>query len=190
LAFGGSSITHPLGAHPQVPEIHFLHAPVGRLDNHPSFFPMHGDLLVADLPHQVHWFSGSLFQRKQNLVPGHRRFQGLSHLVFSPEKPIRRHQAPNPLMRPEMVVVVDEVAQASPSFIEFLRRHTVPKLFHHRCPEPLCFPDRLRVMGPGHHVLNPLALQQSLEITLPTPGEILTTLVGQDFFRLPEPVDA
>jgi hypothetical protein len=167
-----------------------LYTPIRRLDYHFPLFPVQGHLLVAYLPHQIYRLSGRFPHRQQQFVLLHGLFQCFSDLVLSPEKPVRRHHAVNALVGPEVVVVVDEMAQPFLGFAQVLRLDPLPKFLHDRGPEPFRLAYRLGVVGSRHHVLDAFLAQHLLEVAFSPPGEILPALVGQHFLRFPEPFHA
>jgi len=108
------------------------------------------------------------------------------HLVGHLEVAVRRHGVLDPLMRPlEVVVAVNPEAEAIPEIVDRSRNHPTQELLFQMLPERLHLAQCLRVMGPGHDLVNPFPDQFLLEGTLPTPGEELSSLIAQDFLRMP-----
>jgi len=99
--------------------------------------PVQRDLLVPDLPEEVHALARRLVQRRTQLVLRQPRLQRAPQRRLGPEEAIGRHQATNALVRPEEVVVREEVPHAHAGFRQILRPRPLPKLQPDRLPQPL-----------------------------------------------------
>ena len=140
--------------------------------------------LVANLAHQEYWLARRLVERQGQLVLGPGRLNRFSNLAFRSKETVRRHGVSDPLVGPEMVVVVDPESEAFLRFQQFLGFDAGPEFLAHRAPEAFTLAQGLGVVRPGHHMLDALFGQKLLELTLAPPCVILTPLVRQQLFGL------
>ena len=84
---------------------------LGRVHHQLPALPVQRDLLVPDLPEEVHALARGLEQRRSQLVLRQPHFQRAPQRRLGPEEAIGRHQAVDALVRPEKVVVREEVRQ-------------------------------------------------------------------------------
>lgn len=150
---------------------------------------MERHLLIAHLPKQINARPLLLADGELDLVPRQRCFDRLTKRGFRGKEPIRWQHAADPLVRAKVVVVRNVVRQSLARFGKILRVTARPKLRVHRLPEALALSHCLRVVRARDHVLDPFSAKQFLKIALPSPGEVLPSLVGQHFLRLPEALD-
>ena len=106
-----------------------------------------------------------------------------SHLRCRPEETIRRHRAPDPLVRATEVVRLHEETHASLAVLEVRENRPRQKLVPKRLPEALGLAQRLRVVRAALDVVDPLAAKLLLEVRLAAPGDVLTALIGQHLAR-------
>lgn len=163
---------------------------VVRHEHDPSALAVQRHLLVADLPEDVHALAWRSRERGVELVCFHARLVRFAQHVLCAEEAIGRHEPLDPLVRPEVVVVREVVPETGPCFAEILRLRALPQLHSDRLPEPLALPERFRVVRARHHVLDPFAHEQALEVRFAAPSEVLATLVGEHFLGFAEALDA
>lgn len=150
---------------------------------------MQRHLLVADLAEDVDRLPRRAREREPELVLFHAPLQRPAQRVLGPEEAVRRHESPDPLVRPEVVVVREVVPKPLAGFAQVLRLRALPQLRAHRLPQALALAERFRVVRARHHMADALAHQQALEVALPAPGKVLATLVAQHLLRLAEALD-
>jgi hypothetical protein len=96
-----------------------------------------------------------------------------------PEKPVRRDQPLQRLVRSLEVVAVDKQRDA-PRAVVVVRKHRPGEtLVPQGLPEALDLPQRLRVVRTGLEVADPVAVQLLLEFRRSPPAGVLPPLVGQ-----------
>ena len=127
---------------------------------------MQGELLVADLPEDVHGLPRRPLEREGELVALHARLEGPPQRVLGAEETIRRHQPADPLVRPEVVVMREVMPQALARLAQLLRSRALPQLGPDRLPQTLALAERFGVVRARDHVLDPFAHQQTLEVRL------------------------
>lgn len=95
---------------------------------------MQRHLLVADLPEDVDAPARRPGQGRRELVLVHATLERLAQRVLGLEEAVRRHQAADPLMRTQVVVVREVVPQALTRLAQLLRLHALPQLRANRRP--------------------------------------------------------
>jgi hypothetical protein len=95
------------------------------------------------------------------------------------EEAVRRAQAPDPLVGPLVVVILDPDGGALERLLEAVKLRPLEELPQQRLPEALDLAKGHRVVGPGTDVLDPLFLQLLLEAGLPPPVRVLPAVIGQ-----------
>src|SRR5262245_9282519 len=147
-------------------------------------FPVHRYGLPVDLAHEVHGPPGLLAHGQPQRVPLDRPLHRLLHGLLDAEEAVRGRQSLQRLVRPLEVVVVHELPKPLARVVEVAKQHPAPQLVLERLPEPLALAHRLRMVGPRHHVLDPVELQSLLELVLAPPREVLPPLVRQHLLGL------
>jgi hypothetical protein len=145
---------------------------------------VHAHLLVADLPEQVRTRPRRARERQRQLIRRQPLLVRAPQRLFRAEIAVRRHQPPDPLVRPEEVVVRDVVGDPLARVTHVLELHPLDQLALDRLPQPLALAHRFRVVGARHHVPDAELPEQLLEFRLAAPREELPPLVAQDLARL------
>jgi len=169
--------------------IHSLDQTLGRLKNELSFLAMKRKLLIANLADDKNGLPRGFSRGKPDLVLTQRFFDHLTDIALQFEKTIRGHHPIDPLMRPEVVVVIHIVREALAGLAQLLRLHPLPELLVHRLPESLALSDRLRMMRARHDVPDSLSDHQLLKVTFSAPAKILRPLVRQHLLGFSKTLD-
>jgi hypothetical protein len=141
-----------------------------RPENHRlAFHPPHHVKRRLGLPAQCH-LQGVI------LDPGLDR---LLQLALDLEIPIRRAQAPDPLVRALVVVITHPPTDPLLRLLKAPELRPGQELLEDRLPEPLHLPQGHRVMRAGPDVLHPVLLELALEPAGSPPGRILPPVVRQ-----------
>jgi hypothetical protein len=140
---------------------------------------------VAQSPHQVKGLPRRPLMGQGQGVLRHRSLDRLPHLRRRAEESVRRHQAPDPLMRAAKVVCLHEEANPPLAVVEVGKHRPRQKLLPQRLPEALDLAERLRMVRPALDVLDSLSPQLFFEFGLPTPRRVLPPLVRQHLPRRP-----
>jgi hypothetical protein len=162
----------------------FLTQSVRGLDHELATLAMQRNLAISDLAEQKDWLAWQLVHRERQLVLRDLGLDRLARGILGGEEAVRGYQPVQGLMRPEVVVKREIVFEALARIDEILRSHAVPKFGADGLPQPLAFPDSLRVMRTSDHVLDPFAQEQLLELAPAPPREVLPSLIGQHFLGL------
>jgi hypothetical protein len=178
----------PFDSHP----IHLHVAQLALLGphHHASTLAVQGHLPVPELPEQVERLARGLLQGRAQLVRLHPALQLVAHGAARPEEAVGRHEAIDPLVRAEVVVMGEPVLETLARLREVLRPGPVPQLLGDRLPQPFTLAERLGVVRARHHVADALARQQLVERAPAAPRVVLRPLVGQYLLGLAEARDA
>jgi hypothetical protein len=134
---------------------------------------------VPKPPHQVEGLALRAGLGQRQGVLRHSLFDGLPHLWSGSEEAIRRHRAPDPLMRAAEVVGLDEERNPALAVLKVRTHRPRQEFLPQRLPKPLDLAQGLRVVGTALDVSDALTPQLPLEVGVPTPGHVLPSLVGQ-----------
>jgi hypothetical protein len=138
---------------------------------------------LAQAAHQVEGLAlRSLLGQGQRVV-GHALFDGRPHLRRRPEEAIRRHRTPDPLVRTPEVVGLHEERDPPLAILEVGKDRAREKFLPQRLPEALDLAQRLRMVRPALDVTDALTTQLLLEVGVPAPGHVLTSLIRQHLPR-------
>ena len=147
---------------------------------------LHFPLLCPDhhglLPHAAHHVKGAL-----RLAPkGHFQdivrnsfLQGLSKLALDLEIPIRRAEAPDPLVRPPVVVILYPELDTGPGRLEAVELSPAQEIHEDRLPESFDLSQGHGMVGTGFEVIHPVLLQLRLEFRGAPPVGVLAAVVRQ-----------
>ena len=156
--------------------------PVRCLHHEQPALAVHAHPFLADLPKQVDRLPRRFVEREPQLVRRKLFLERRTHAALAAEEAVRRHQSVDPLVRPKVVVVREEVREPLLRISQVLRLGALPELFAHALPQPLALPECLRVVRAAHHVLDAFADQQLLKRALAAPREVLPALIRQHLF--------
>jgi hypothetical protein len=144
-----------------------------------------GHLLIAQLAHDVERLLRRLLLREPQRVLLHLRFHRRSHLLGHPEKPVRRHQPFQRLMRPLEIVPIDVEQELVLAVLVAGKHRAGEKFVPQGLPESLHLSQGLRMLRPRLEVADPLPPQFLLEAGGPPPGRVLPAVVSQHLFGHP-----
>jgi hypothetical protein len=113
-----------------------------------------GDVAVSEAPHKVEGFLDGFLQRQPQRIALHRGFHRGTHLRRRPKVPVRRHQAPDALVRPLKVVALNEERKPLLAVTEVAEDGAAEEFVPQRLPEAFHLPQRHRVVGPTLHMAN------------------------------------
>jgi hypothetical protein len=184
-----SDMAHLLLGHAQVLRVQGLYFTVRCADHQLSPLAVHRYRALPDPADQVDRTPRLLVQGEQQLVFRVLRLELFADRILGSEKPVRRHQAADPLVRAVVVIVGDEVRQALARFFQVLRLYAAPEFFLHRLPETLALAHGLRVVAACYDVADALLDKQLLKAAFSPPCEVLASLVGQHLLGLAEALD-
>ncbi len=139
--------------------------------------------LITELPDDVKRFAWWLLEREPQFVRGDSALDLGTYMRRSLEKSIGRYESVECLVRPLEVVVADEVIQAALRIDDMRENSAAEKLVPQRLPETLHLAERLRMLRATADVLHAEPCEQLLELRLPAPHRVLTTVIGQDLRR-------
>lgn len=113
-----------------------------------------------------------------------------THLRRCSEVAGGRHQASQRLVRALKIVALDEETQPSLAVREVGEDRATQEFIPQRLPKALDLAARLRMLRPTLDVPNSILAEPLLEERLTSPGCVLSSLIGEDFFRRAEASDA
>lgn len=157
-----------------------------RLHDEPSALSMQAHSLAVDLADQKHRSTRRFAYRKPDRVAIDRRLDRLSDFALQPKKTVSRNHVSDPLVRTEVVVVIDKMLESLPGLGQLLWPSSAPELGLYRVPKPLAFSERLRMLRARDDVLDAVPDQQLLKFIFSAPAEVLSTLVRQRLLGLSE----
>jgi hypothetical protein len=134
----------------------------------------------AQTAHQIEGLSLRPLPGQGQRVVGHALLDGRPHLRRRPEETIRRHRATNALVRAAEVVGLDKQRDPTLAVVEVRKHRPREKLLPQRLPESLDLSQGLRVVRAALDVTDTLAMELGLEVGVPTPGDVLASLIRQD----------
>ena len=144
---------------------------------------VHAHLLVADLAEQISTRARHTGERQGQFVLLQPRFMRVAQGCFRAEVAIGGYKSADPLVRPEEVVVRNEVLNALARILQIFQLDALEEFALHRLPETLALANRFWMVRARHRVMNSLLAKQFLEVRLAAPREVLPALVGQDLAR-------
>jgi hypothetical protein len=128
--------------------------------------------------------------REQKRVLLHPLFHRRAHLRRGAEKPVRRQEPFQRLVRPLEVVAVDPERQPSRQIEEVAEDRAGEKLVPQGLPEALDLAQRLRMLRPRLEMPDSLPPELVLEFRLSPPDRVLAAVVGQHLLRDSVALDA
>jgi hypothetical protein len=147
---------------------------------------LHFALLRTDhhglLPHPAYHIEGALrLAPKRHLqdIVRDSLLEGLSKLGMDLEIPVRRAEAPDPLVRPTVVVIFYPEPGTGPCGLEAVELGPAQEIHEDRLPESLDFSKGLGMVGTGLEVVDPVLLQLRLEFRGAPPVGVLAAVVRQ-----------
>ena len=176
--------------HAHLGQRHTAHRLSIRLQHQLPALAAQGDRPPPDAPEDVHRLPRRAVDRRRQLVGLHLSLERLAQRVLGTEETVRRHQPSDPLMRAEVVVESDPVAESALRLRQAVGPHPLPKLRPDRLPQSLALAHRLRVVRRRQHLTDAEAVQPLAEGRPPAPAVVLRALVGEDLLRLAESLDA
>jgi hypothetical protein len=114
---------------------------------------------------------------------GHSLLDRVPHLRCGPEEAIRRDHSADALVRTAEVVGLDKQRDAALAILEVRKDRPRDEFLPQRLPEALDLAQGLRMVRPTLDVTDPLTMELGLEIGVPTPRHVLTSLVREDLTR-------
>ncbi|MFO7707846.1 MAG: hypothetical protein R6V84_06710 [Desulfobacterales bacterium] len=159
----------------------FLASSALAVKEHPNLALLGPDhnRLAAHAPYHVKRVHRSAPEGKLEGVFRDPLFDRLSQLRGDLKEAVRRAQAPDPLVGPLVVVILDPDGGALDRLLEAVKLRPLQELPQQRFPEPLDLAQGHRMVGPRADVLDPLFLELLLKPGLPPPVGVLPAVVGQ-----------
>jgi len=148
------------------------------------------EVLVAEAAHQIEGLLGGLLLRAPQRVGFDALLDRRAHLRRRPEVAVGGDQSIQGLVRPLEVVALDEEPEPPLAIGKVCEDRAAQEFIPQRLPEALDLAERLGVLRPALDVPDSVLPQPLLEERLPTPGCVLSPLVGQDFLGRPVGCDA
>lgn len=146
-----------------------------------ALFGVEHDRLALHPAHHVEGSVGAASQRHLQHVFLDAGLEGFLQLVLDFEEAIGRAKAPDPLVGPLVVVILDPEPHPGTGLFEIVELGPAEELPPDAPPEALDFAQRHRVLRPRPDVGHPVLLQFFLEAALSPPGGILPPVVGEHF---------
>ena len=142
-----------------------------------------GHVLIAQLAHDVERLLHRLLLREPQRVRLHLRLHRRPHVRRRLEKPVRRRQPFQRLVRALEIIAVDVEREPALAVLVARKHRAGEKFVPQGLPESLHLPQGLRVLRPRLEVADPLPPQLLLEARAPPPDRVLPAVVGQNLLR-------